>query len=83
MYLYDKVQSSDDIGEFSSLVASILNALQILLLNFIFNKIAVEINNFENHRTEKEYENALIVKVFTFEFINSYASLFYIAFVAA
>ncbi len=32
--------------------------------------------------TDSEYEDHLIVKVFCFQFINSYASCFYIAFIA-
>ena len=32
-------------------------------------------------RTETEFEDALIGKLFAFNFVNSYASLFYIAFI--
>merc|ERR1712072_1227988 len=34
----------------------------------------------ENYRTDMEWENAIVQKVFPFQFINSYFSLFYIAF---
>lgn len=34
----------------------------------------------ENHRLETEFEDALITKVFVFEFINNFGMLFYIAF---
>jgi anoctamin-10/anoctamin-7 len=34
----------------------------------------------ENHRTDTQYENALIAKNFLFKFVNSYNSLFYVAF---
>ena len=34
----------------------------------------------ENHRTQTQYDDALIIKLFAFQFANSYASLFYIAF---
>jgi hypothetical protein len=40
------------------------------------------LNNWENHRTESEYEDALIAKLFFFQFVNSYSSCFYIAFIA-
>jgi hypothetical protein len=39
------------------------------------------LNNRENYRTDTDYEDALIVKKFTFDFFNSYLCLFYIAFV--
>ena len=32
----------------------------------------------ENHRTQTQWEDALIVKAFFFQFLNSYTSLFYI-----
>ena len=35
----------------------------------------------ENHRTDTAYEDALIAKTFLFQFVNSYASCFYIAFI--
>ena len=34
----------------------------------------------ENHRTQTAYDDALIIKLFAFQFANSYASCFYIAF---
>ena len=34
----------------------------------------------ENHRTQTEYDDALIIKLFVFQFCNSYSSLYYIAF---
>ena len=33
----------------------------------------------ENHRTETEFEDNLIAKVFLFQFVNSYGALFYVA----
>ena len=39
------------------------------------------LNDLENHRTETEHEDALIMKAFFFQFSNSYSALFYIAFV--
>ncbi len=65
----------------ASIVASLLIALQIQFLNGFFGEIAIKLNNHENHRTDTEYEDALIAKTFAFQFVNSYASLFYIAFV--
>ena len=34
----------------------------------------------ENHQTQTDYDNALILKQFAFQFVNSYTSLYYIAF---
>ena len=57
-----------------------INALQIQFFNYIFNKIVVKLNNLENHRTQSDYENSLIIKSYFFQFVNSFFSLFYIAF---
>lgn len=65
----------------ASIIASILIALQIQVLNGIFQDVALRLNNQENHRTDTEYEDALIAKTFLFQFVNSFASLFYISFV--
>lgn len=67
--------------ELAGVVASVLLALQIQVLNGFFGEIALKLNGKENHRTDTEYEDALIAKTFSFQFVNSYASLFYIAFI--
>ena len=43
-------------------------------------QLAQFLTNWENPRTQKEYRDNLTVKMFIFEFINYYSSLFYIAF---
>lgn len=67
--------------DLSGVVAAILIALQIQFLNGFFADIAIKLNNYENHRTDTEYEDALISKTFSFQFVNAFASLFYIAFI--
>eukprot|EP00457_Paulinella_chromatophora_P002018 gb/GEZN01002021.1/.p1 GENE.gb/GEZN01002021.1/~~gb/GEZN01002021.1/.p1 ORF type:complete len:801 (-),score=112.24 gb/GEZN01002021.1/:233-2635(-) len=65
---------------YGGVLAGVLNAFQIQLLNVIYGKVAVWLNDYENHTTQTQYEDALIVKSFLFKFVNSYNSLFYIAF---
>jgi hypothetical protein len=60
-------------------IASLLNAVQIQVMNYVYGSLAVVLNSYENHRTETIYEDALISKTFVFQFVNSFASLFYIA----
>jgi anoctamin-10/anoctamin-7 len=62
-------------------IASLLNAVQIQVMNYIYGTVSVYLNEFENHRTETIYEDALIGKTFVFQFVNSFAALFYISFV--
>lgn len=51
------------------------------MLNTIYGSIAIALNDYENHRTDTQYEDALIAKTFIFQYVNSFASLFYISFV--
>jgi len=67
--------------QLGAIISSIANAVQIQVMNQVYGMVSLKLNDFENHRTETEYENALISKTFAFQFVNSFASLFYIAFV--
>lgn len=73
--------ASESRGEFmSSITSSVLNSVSILILGKIYKILAYKLTDWENHQTRTKYEDALILKLFGFQFINSYASLFYIAF---
>ena len=58
-----------------------INALQIKVMGFIYSYVAKWMNDWENIEFQTEYDNALSIKLFMFQFVNSYTSLFYIAFV--
>lgn len=73
---------AQSIGSNASLVASFMFTVQITLFNIMYQSIAVFVTNQENQRTDTEYEDSLIVKLFIFQFINSYASFFFLAFMA-
>lgn len=62
-------------------LTSIINAIQIQVLNILYLSVAVRLTDYENHRTDTKYEDALIQKTFLFQFVNSFSALFYIAFV--
>ena len=67
--------------DFTSPIASVLNAVIIVLLNHGYQGVAVKLNDFENHRTDTQYEDFLIVKLFMFQMVNSFAGLSYVAFI--
>jgi hypothetical protein len=73
---------AESIGTYASTVASALNTVQIQILNVLYYQVATSMNNRENHQTDTQYQDSLITKLFMFQFINSYISFFYIAFVA-
>lgn len=64
----------------TSLTASVLNLVAITVLGVVYEKIAVALTEWESPRTRTEYQNILTLKLFSFQFVNMYSSLFYIAF---
>jgi len=71
------------IGGFNwgTLVLAQVQALAIIIFGELFVGTARSLNDAENHRTETDYEDALIAKTFLFSFINSYTVLFFNAFI--
>ena len=67
--------------DFTLPVCSILNAIQIQIFNFIYSKLVRKLTDLENHKTDLQYEDSLILKTFVFQFVNSFNSLAYIAFI--
>lgn len=63
-------------------LASIANAVQIQVMNFIYSFLATALSERENHRTDTQFEDSMITKIFLFQFVNSYASFFFLAFIA-
>ncbi|XP_020661234.3 anoctamin-5 isoform X2 [Pogona vitticeps] len=64
----------------TSVTASFLNFVIIMILNFLYERIAIWITDMEIPRTHLEYENRLTMKMFLFQFVNYYSSCFYVAF---
>uniref|UniRef100_A0AAQ4RYA7 Anoctamin n=1 Tax=Gasterosteus aculeatus aculeatus TaxID=481459 RepID=A0AAQ4RYA7_GASAC len=64
----------------TSVTASCINFVIIMILNLMYEKVAVWITDMEIPKTHLEYENKLTVKMFLFQFVNYYSSCFYVAF---
>jgi anoctamin-10/anoctamin-7 len=77
-YVYDltEVQKSE-----AFIGSDLINAVAIAVMKALFDVIAVILTDNENCRTDTEHEDSIIGKLFVFNFINSFASLFYIAFI--
>lgn len=82
IYVIRRLMYSTSVGTLSSTVASIMNSVQIAIFNVIYSKVANYLTDRENHRTDTTYEDSMIAKLFMFQFVNSYTSFFYLAFVA-
>jgi hypothetical protein len=51
------------------------------ILNALYGMIVYALNDYENHRTDTDYEDNLVAKVFVFQLVNSFAALTYVSFV--
>ena len=63
-----------------SVTAGLLNLIAIYILKFVYRKVAVILTDWENPRTRTEYEDSFTIKMFWFQFFNTYSSIFYVAF---
>lgn len=64
----------------TSVTASLISFVVIMVLNILYERVAIWITDFELPRTKTDYENSLTLKMFLFQFVNYYSSCFYIAF---
>uniref|UniRef100_A0A8B9HQX1 Anoctamin n=1 Tax=Astyanax mexicanus TaxID=7994 RepID=A0A8B9HQX1_ASTMX len=64
----------------TSVTASCINFVIIMILNFFYERVAIWITDMEVPKTHLEYENKLTIKMFLFQFVNYYSSCFYVAF---
>uniref|UniRef100_A0A8C3FLD3 Anoctamin n=1 Tax=Chrysemys picta bellii TaxID=8478 RepID=A0A8C3FLD3_CHRPI len=60
--------------------AVIINLVVILILDEIYGAVAKWLTEMEVPKTEKTFEERLILKAFLLKFVNSYAPIFYVAF---
>ncbi|XP_053362770.1 anoctamin-7 [Clarias gariepinus] len=67
-------------GRIASITGSVLNLVVIMLLSKVYTRLAQILTRWEMHRTQTKYEDAFILKVFIFQFVNFYSSPVYIAF---
>nr|XP_022921285.1 anoctamin-5-like isoform X2 [Onthophagus taurus] len=61
--------------------SSLLSVLLMIIFDFVYKYIAVWLVRFENPRTEQEYDNSYILKIYFLTFVNSFGVAVYIAFV--
>ncbi|XP_068197393.1 anoctamin-8 isoform X2 [Antennarius striatus] len=78
--LQEVVMEIQELPGITRFIPKILLALTVTVCDEVYKKIAYWLNDMENYRLQSAYENNLIIKMVFFEFINSYLSLFYIAF---
>lgn len=65
---------------FTAITTAVLNLVVILIMSYFYSFLALKLTDWEYPRTQSEFETSYTVKVFLFQFINYYASIFYVAF---
>jgi len=59
-------------SQWGPFIGAALNTVWISVMNVLYKRLAACLNGLEHHRTDTEYEDALIRKSFLFQCINSY-----------
>ncbi|CAF5178468.1 unnamed protein product, partial [Rotaria magnacalcarata] len=76
---------SNELRQYALSVASIsgavINLIIIMVLGRLYEIIAYKLTQWEMHRTQNDFDNHFTIKVFIFQFVNIYSSIFYIAFI--
>ncbi|VEN38241.1 unnamed protein product [Callosobruchus maculatus] len=65
---------------FTTCTAASINLVFIIIFNYIYTYVAEYLTEFELLRTQTEFDDSLTLKIYLLQFINYYASIFYIAF---
>ncbi|KAB7498085.1 Anoctamin-1, partial [Armadillidium nasatum] len=66
---------------FTSATAALINLVCIMIFNQVYARVAEYLTELELQRTQTEFDDSLTLKIYLLQFINYYASIFYIAFV--
>lgn len=64
----------------NSIIVGAVNGIAIFVLNYIYDYVAALLTDLENHQYVNDWEESYTVKIFGFQFVNCYISLFAIAF---
>ncbi|ESO12408.1 hypothetical protein HELRODRAFT_62245, partial [Helobdella robusta] len=81
MYTNDHQMVYKNAPLIGSISAAIINLILIFILNFVYEKLAIKLTDWECLRTQHDYDNSLRYKIYILQFVNFYSSLFYIAFI--
>ncbi|XP_046394474.1 anoctamin-10 [Ischnura elegans] len=63
-----------------SVLPSVVYAVIIYIMNYGYRRFATTLTEWENHRTQSQFDRHRVLKLILFEFVNNFMALFYIAF---
>jgi anoctamin-1 len=64
----------------TSVTAASINLICIVVFNWFYMWLAEKLTEMELLRTQTEFDDSLTLKIYLLQFVNYYASIFYIAF---
>lgn len=64
----------------TTITAALINLVAIKILQYVYNKLAIFLTDWENPPTHTAYKDSFTRKMALFQFVNNYTSIFYIAF---
>ncbi|XP_072377103.1 anoctamin-10 isoform X1 [Diabrotica undecimpunctata] len=73
-------KESEEWQAYVSLPSTIYTVV-VLIMNAYYRRLATFLTEWENHRTQSQFERHRVTKLVLFEFVNNFMSLFYIAFI--
>ena len=68
------------IGQLMIYLPSTVYSVMVLFMNQYYLRLAHYLTEWENHRTQEQFEKFVVGKLILFEFVNTFLALFYIAF---
>jgi anoctamin-4 len=77
-YQWDDTPFRSNVVILTSISAAFINLIFIIIMNYFYSMLALKLTNWECPRTQTEFDNSYTLKVFLFQFVNYYSSLFYI-----
>lgn len=63
------------------MIPSVVYSILVSVVNLYYRKLATYLTEWENHRTQSQFERHRVIKLVAFEFVNTFMALFYIAFI--
>ncbi|XP_039279552.1 anoctamin-10 isoform X2 [Nilaparvata lugens] len=77
----EMLKSNVEVSSNFHMLPSIIYAGLIYVMNLAYRRFANFLTEWENHRTQSQFDRHRVTKLVLFEFVNNFMSLFYIAFV--
>jgi len=71
---------AENLGAKFAGMSGIVNGIMIVIFNALYTDLAIKLNEWENHKTDTEFDDSLIIKNFAFQFANNYGPFYLVAF---